>query len=238
MVMSWSPNLLDTMKIRHHGKFFGKLDFSRTHADYRSRVAAVKVGPIRVIRRTVNSVRIISYLQSPSVTIDCIAYVNGFQTDTTIDLPFPLGWFFSDMSALATIDWNDDPSLPALHIYGENTRNGLAIDGHMTPEKDLFNKASGWNFVVESAYGLLLVQLEIEKDLPVKAGNYLQDDRSQVDMPENIPGQFGNVGFMTSGWEKVDTSIHHLLFNVIFMQKSTVKQGMEMIDYHPWKPAL
>ncbi len=229
----WSPNLFDTMKIRHQGKFFGKLGFSRTHADYRSRVTAVKEGPVRVIRRTVNSVRIISYLQSPSVTMDCIAYVNGFQIDTTIDLPFPLGWFFSDMSALATIDWNDDPSLPALRVYGDDAK-GLLVDGHMTPEKDRFNKTGGQNFLLESTYGLVLVQLEIDKNLPVKVSNYLQDDRSQVDKPEIIPGQFGNIGFRTTGWEKVDASIHHMLFNVLFMQNSTAKQALEMRGYHPW----
>lgn len=229
----WSPNLFDTMKIRHHGKFFGKLDFSRTHADYRSRVTAVKNGPIRVIRRTVNSIRVISYLQSPSVTIDCIAYVNGFQMDTTIDLPFPLGWFFSGMSALATIDWNDDPSLPALQVYGSDA-NGLLVDGHTTPEKDQFNKTGGQNFLIESIYGIIFVQLEFEKNLPVKVANYLLDDRSQVDKPENIPGQFGNIGFMTTGWEKVDANIHHMFFNVLLMQNSTVEQGMRMRDYHPW----
>ena len=231
----WSLNLFDTMKIRHHGKFFGKLDFSRTHADYRSRVTAVKDGPIRVIRRTVNSVRVISYLQSPSVTIDCIAYVNGFQMDTTIDLPFPLGWFFSDMSALATIDWNDDPSLPALRVYGEDSRKGLRIEGRMTAEKNLFNKTGGQGFLVESSYGLLLVQLEIEKDLPVKVGNYLQDDSTYVDKPETIPGQFGNVGFMTTGWEKVDATIHHMLFNVLLIQNATVEQGKEIREHHPWR---
>ena len=231
----WSPNLFDTMKIRHQGKFFGKLGFSRTHADYRSRVTAVKAGPIRVIRRTVNSVRIISYLQSPSVTIDFIAYVNGFQMDTTIDLPFSLGWFFSDMSALATIDWNDDPSLPALRVYGDDTRNGLLVEGRMTPEKDRFNEAGGQNFLVANSYGLVLIQLEMEKNLPVKVGNYLQDNRSQVDKPENIPGQFGNVGFMTTGWEKVDATIHHMLFNVLLVQNATVEQGMGMRNYDPWK---
>ncbi len=230
----WSPNVFDTMKIRHHGKFFGKLDFSRTHADYRSRVTAVKSGPIRVIRRTINSIRIISYLQSPSITIDFIAYGQGFQMDTTIDLPFPPGWFFSDMSALATIDWNDDPSLPALRIYGDNAK-GLLIEGRMTPEKDRFNKADGQNFLIESTYGLVLVQLEIEKNLPLKVGNYLQDDRSQADKPEIIPGQFGNVGFITTGWEKVDASTHHMLFNVLLLQNATAQQGMEIQGYHPWK---
>jgi len=231
----WSPNLVDTMKIRHEGKFFGNIDFSRTQADYQSRVVAVKDGPARVIRRTLNSVRVIGYLQSPSLTIDYVTYANGFQMDTTIDFPFPLSWFFSDLDMFTTIDWNDDPSLPALRIYGADARNGIPINGHMTEEKARFNTSEGRLLAIESFYGLMFVQMEIDKNLPVSVRTYLQDDRSLADPPERIPGQFGNVGFVTSGWEKVDTSVHHLLINVLLVQKATVEQGMGMLGHYPWR---
>lgn len=231
----WSPNLLDTMKIRHHGKLFGNIDFTRTQDDYLSRIAAVKEGPVRVIRRTINSVRVIGYLQSPSVTIDYVAYANGLLMDTTVDLPFPLGWFFSDIKTFTSIDWNDDPALPGLRIHGGDTPKGLAVDGRMTPEKDRFNKVVGQRFAVENAYGLLLVRLEMEKTLPVEARLYLQDDRTRTDAPENIPGQYGNVGFLTAGWEKVGTSVQHLLFNVLLLQKTSMEQGSEMLGHYPWK---
>lgn len=232
---NWSPNLLDTMKIRHYGKFFGNIDFVRTQDDYKSRVVAFKEGPVRVIRRTINSVRVIGYLQSPSLAIDYVVYNNGFQMDTTIDFPFPLGWFFSDVKTFTTIDWNDDPSLPGLRIYGADTHKGVAIDGHMTPEKEQFNKLAGQRFAVENTYGLILVQLELEKSLPVVARLTLQDDRSRADAPENMPGQFGNVGFLTTGWEKVGTSVHHLLFNALLLQNSNMEQGIGMLGHYPWK---
>ncbi len=234
-VNKWSPNLLDTMKIRHHGKLFGNIDFIRTQDDYLSRIAAVKEGPVRVIRRTINSVRVIGYLQSPSVTIDYVAYANGLLMDTTIDFPFPLGWFFSDIKTFTSMDWNDDLALPGLRIHGGDTPKGLAVDGHMTPEKDRFNKAAGQRFAVENAYGLLLVQLEMEKTLPVEARLYLADDLTRTDAPENIPGQYGNVGFLTTGWEKVGTSVQHLLFNVLLLQKTSMEQGVGMLGHYPWK---
>lgn len=231
----WSPNLLDTMKIRHYGKLFGNIGFTRTQDDYLSRIAAVKEGPVRVIRRTINSVRVIGYLQSPSVTIDYVAYANGLLMDTTIDFPFPLGWFFSDIKTFTTMDWNDDPTLPGLRIHGGDIPRGLAVDGHMTPEKDRFNKVVGQRFAVENAYGLLLVQMEMEKTLPVEARLYLQDDRTRTDAPESIPGQYGNVGFLTTGWEKVGTSVQHLLFNVLLLQRTTMEQGSGMLGHYPWK---
>ena len=227
----WSQNVVDTMKIRHQGKLFG-IDFVRTQADYRSRVVAVKDGPVRVIRRTLNSVKMIAYLQSPSVTIDCLAYANGFQMDTLIDLPFKLGWFFSDLSTYTTIDWNDAASLPALRLHKAGAPV-ITLNGGMTPEKEQFNNSVEQQFALESAYGLLMVQLELEKNLPVTARLALQDDRTRLDEPENIPGQFGNVGFMTTGWEKVNTELHHLMFNVLLLQKTSVEQGWGLLDQYP-----
>lgn len=231
----WSQNLVDTMKVRHKGKLLG-INFIRTQKDYRSRVAAVKAGQVRVIRRTLNSVRMVGFLQSPSVAIDYVAYVNGFQMDTMIDLPFKLSWFFSDLITYTTIDWNDAPSLPVVSLY-KTGMPGLTINGGMTPEKEQFNKGADQRFALQSEYGLLAVQLEMDKGTPIESKPYLRDERTNMDKPENIPGQFGNVGFITTGWEKVDTSLHHMFFNVLLLQKTHVEQGLALLDQYPAKPA-
>ena len=229
----WSQNVVDTMKVRHKGKLFG-VDFVRTHGDYRSRVLAVKAGQVRVIRRTLNSVKMVSFLQSPSVAIDYVAYANGFQMDTMIDLPFKLSWFFSNLTTYTTIDWNDAPSLPVVALNKAGVP-GLTINGGMTPEKEQFSKGADQRFALQSAYGLLAVQLDLEKGTPLESKLYLRDERTIIDKPENIPGQFGNVGFMTTGWEKVDTSLHHLIFNVLLLQKANVEQGLALLGQYPVK---
>jgi hypothetical protein len=229
----WSQNVIDTMKIRHKGKLLG-IEFVRTQADYRSRVLAVRAGPVRVIRRTLNSVKMVSFLQSPSVTIDYVAYANGFQMDAMIDLPFKLSWFFSDLTTYTTIDWADAPSLPALGLYKAGMP-GFTINGGMTSEKEQFSKGAEQRFALQSAYGLLAVQLELEKGTPVESKLYLRDDRTIIDKPENIPGQFGNVGFITTGWEKVDTSLHHLVFGVLLLKETNVEQGLALLGHYPVK---
>lgn len=228
----WTRNVADTMKIRHSGKLLGQ-PFVRTQADYQSRLIGVKKGPVRIIRRTVNTVRILAFLQSPSVAIDYIAFANGFQMDTTVDFPFPLGWFFSNIKTYTTMDWSDDPSLPVTQIFQTGTSKGLVIDGKMTKEKELFNQAGGQQYALQNAYGLILTQLVVDKDLPVIANNFLLDDRSQTDPPENLPGQFGNIGFLSTNWEKVDTAPHHLLFNVLLLQKTTLEQGFKALEHFP-----
>ncbi len=231
----WSSNVVDTMKIRHKGKLLG-IDFVRTQADYRSRVVAVKAGPVRVIRRTLNSVKVVSFLQSPSVVIDYVAYANGLQMDTVIDLPFKLSWFFSDLTTYTTMDWNDAPSLPAVGLYKAGMP-GLTINGAMTLEKEQFSKGAEQRFALQSAYGLLAVQLELDKGTPIELKLYLRDERTMIDKPENIPGQFGNVGFITTGWEKVGTSVHHLIFSVLLLQKTNVEQGLALLGQYPVKSA-
>ena len=38
------------------------------------------------------------------------------------------------------MDWNDDPGLPTLTIHSPDGVNKLAVDGHMSAEKQAFNK--------------------------------------------------------------------------------------------------
>lgn len=224
----WSGNVIDTMKIRHKGNLLGQ-PFVRTQADYQSRLVAVKKGPVRIIRRTLNSVHVLGFLKSPSISIDHIAFSNGFQMDTTVEFPFPLKWFFSDVKTYTTLDLNDDPALPVSRVYPNSASKGLVIDGTMSAEKEAFNQGGGKQFAIQNSYGLIMAQLSMEQDFPVRAGNFMLDDRSLPDEPESHPGQFGNTGFLSTNWEKVDTSPHHLLFNVLLLQKTSLEQGFRAL---------
>lgn len=48
---AYTPDLVDTMKVRHTGRLWQTVPFLRTQDDTRSRVLSVKDGPVRVIRR-------------------------------------------------------------------------------------------------------------------------------------------------------------------------------------------
>lgn len=228
----WTINVVDTMKIRHIGNLLGQ-PFVRTHEDYKSQLVGVKKGPVRVIRRTLNTVRVLAFLQSPSVAIDYIVFANGFQMDTTVDFPFPLSWFFSNVKTYTTVNLNDDPSLPVTRVFQNSFGKGLAIDGKMTKEKELFNQTGGQQYALQNAYGILMTQLILGNDLPVIANNYMQDDQSQADTLEHAPRLFGNVGFVSTSWEMVDTAPHHLWFNVLLLQKSTLEQGFKALEFFP-----
>ncbi len=214
----WSPDISDTMKIRHQGSLFGFMDFRRTQDDYQSRLVAVKGGPLRVILRTENRVRIWWKLDTPALYIDYVMMPDGFVMDSIIDIPFNIGLFMSDLETLTTVDWNQSPDLPALFISSPYTGSPLPVNGSMSPKKWHFSGLHGDHFAVSSIWGTLDTRLEIPPEFPLEASLYLRDNVTQPDPPEERIGQFGNVGFLTTGWENIDTEAHHLKFTVCMSQ--------------------
>ncbi len=215
----WSPDVVDTMKIRHTGKLFGFIPFERDADDYRSRLIAVKQGPIRIIRRTKNRLRMVWRLSAPTVLVDYVVSPDGFVMDTVIDIPFPVGLFFSDIVTLTTVDWNSAPNLPVLHISTDSRGAQLLVDGRQTREEAAFNTLTSASLVVDSRLGQVRASLDIPNDFPIQSHLYLLDDLSQPDRPEQDPGQFGNVGFKTTGWENIDTEVRHMEFRACLISK-------------------
>ena len=225
----WSANLVDTMKVRHTGKLFNRFDFVRTQADYRSRLVAVKQGPVRVIRRTANRVRVFGWLRTPTILMDYLCYRQGITMELQIDVPFRLGWFFSNLVTHMTMDWRDAPDFPETRIYSRSVTNGLTIDGKTSEAKTRFNRTGDTEFLLANRYGMMLVRLDYGPDLPVEKNVYLSDDRQQPDPPETVPGQFGNIGFVTTGWERMDTAPHRMALSVVVIPHLTVQEGQKIV---------
>lgn len=210
----WSPDVIDTMKIRHHGRFLGFIPFRRTQRDYTSRLSGTKIGPLRVIRRTENRIRMLWHLKTPAVYIDYVMMPGGFVMDTVIDIPFDVGLFFSDVETLTSVDLDGDPALPRFTIQAPGYRPALVIDGHMSSEKRDFNLLQSNQFGVSSSLGKMLVGLEIPTGVPITPWLYLRDAQDEADPPENRVGQFGNVGFRITGWEHINRQLQHVKFAV------------------------
>lgn len=230
---AYSPNLIDTMKIRHTGKLLGA-KFLRTDADYKSKLVDVKAGPVRVIRRTANKVRILWFLRTPTIYIDYIHYGNYFEADTIIDVPFPVGWFFSNLVTTTTIDGNSAAGLPKNAIYGGARREGMLVDGVMSSDEKQFNESEhAADFVLANRYGAMAVGQAFEKGFPIHSRVSLIDDVNALDPPEKIPGQFGNVGFYMTDWEQMDTSLHHLVVRAFITRGNSVPESLELLRGAP-----
>ena len=226
----FSSNLIDTMKVRHRGKMFGSFDFLRTEADYDSKLEAVKDGAIRVIRRTYNRVRVFWSLRSPGVDIDYIVYANHVVMDMTLDFPFKIGWFFSDVTTTASMDL---AGTPGVRIYDSSAHNWLNIDGHMTAAKQHYNEADLKRFYISHADGMIFGTMHLTERMPIAWRGFLVDDVTRVDPPELIAGQFGNIGFYTSNWEAMDTDVYHLYYSFYFITTVPIEQAQAILDGAP-----
>ncbi len=229
----YARNFTDTMKIRHRGKLLRAVPFERTQGDYTSRLTAVRDGPVRVIRRTSNRVRVLWRLKTPSISIDFIHYANAFFMDTRLDLPFRPGLFFSDVETVMSLDGRPDPGLPRTEVFTHSLRDGVPIDGTMSDQKKLLNFSSDNALVLANTFGKILVALEVERGSPIRARPYLMDDAALADPPENIPGQFGNVGFLSTGWDRLDTAVHHLVVSVYMIRAITVDDAFRTLRQAP-----
>jgi len=209
----WSSDMTDTMKIRHIGNFLG-FPFKRTDDDYYSQLIDIKEGPLRIIRRTENKVKIFWKLKSPALYIDYVMMPDGFVMDSMIDIPFNISFFFSDLVTITTMDWDHAPDLPGLTIKSEASNLKLPVNGRLSDDKDTFNQIAATEFSLMSQLGQFDVKLDIPDDFPIYSQLYLRDALHEIDLPENYPGQFGNVGFKTTGWENIGSKLHHLKFTV------------------------
>ena len=213
----WSPDISDTMKIRHTGKFLG-FPFKRTHGDYYSRLIGIKKGTLRIIRRTENRVKIFWKLKSPVLYIDYVMMPDGFVMDSMIDIPFKIALFFSELETLTSIDWKNDYELPALFIHTSDSKRqyrfNLPVNGKHSVEKNAFNQLEDKRFSISSSMGKIDVRMDIPDEFPIQSNLFLYDDLDEIDLPENYPGQFGNVGYRTVGWENIDSELYHLKLTV------------------------
>ena len=228
-----SPDLTDTMKAKHQGRLLHSLTFERTQGDSETKLLGVKDGPVRVIRSSASRVRVIMKMRTPEIYVNNIHYGNAFFMDTHIRIPFRIGLFFSDLNTIMTMDGNDDPRLPPATLYTPSRGEGALIDGRMSPQEEAINGSKDQSLIIDTVYGKILVSLEHERGMPIDYRVYVKDDRNAADPPETIPGQFGNVGFLTTGWEKLEPALYHMVFNVYMVRGMSVEQGFDLLKQAP-----
>jgi len=230
---AFSDDVIDTMMIRHEGKLFHIFPFKRTQGDYSSKVVAVKDGPVRVIRRTANKVRIVLGIGSPTVRIDQLLYQNTYVMDIIVDTPFRIGAIFSDLVTIPSIDEIVKPELPVTLIHSESNLEGLPVSGKMSGLKQAYNESGDKVMAISSKLGLIVGDIVVKDDETIESHVYLVDDKTLSNPPEDVPGQHGNVGFIMTGWEKLDSQIHHILFRSYLVQHMVIADGIALLNNSP-----
>ncbi|NOX08841.1 MAG: hypothetical protein GXP22_05020 [Gammaproteobacteria bacterium] len=208
----YGEDVLDTMQLIHSGRFLGLFSFKKTQRDYFSRLIGVIDGPVRVIRRTSNNVRIVFQLEAPTVYMDYIVNVNSLYMNTLLNIPFSPGVFLSAIKTYSTMDWNNHSRI---EIHHKGLSKPITIDGIPGRDKEAFNGMEDVRIGVVSHEGQFYFSMNPLDNMPIGMYTYLKDDALAKDALGGQPGFFGNVGFLSDKWEQMESGNHRFVFKAV-----------------------
>lgn len=197
---------IDTGKFRASGYLMGSFRFLRTREDFSSRVAGVIEGPVRIVVRTENRLRMAFGLRSPSAIVDRIHTPRTLLLEMRIHIPFKIGWFFDRLTIRSTIDLA--PGEPRTITCPNHVTT--PIDGRPQPSEVILRGCPLEGFTIADTYGALHGTLTLGPRLKLKAAIYYVDDDTAHDPPEEVPGQLGESGVTLTGWEHLGRGDYRL----------------------------
>lgn len=193
-------NLLDRLKIRARARFFGIIPLGRDEDDIEYRFSAWRAGPIRVLRREYQWVRLASWLRTPIFESETLITRDAMTLPVRLRLNFPPTYFFAGIEVQAVLDFRDlrgwqvraAAAPPATVGSG-----GAALDG----------VASEWVALRGSQATLALV-LELGDSLATLAPTLVYRDDGRPEPPEEKAGERPGVGYRLARWSEIDRGAH------------------------------
>ncbi|MFQ5665998.1 MAG: hypothetical protein ACE5I7_06150 [Candidatus Binatia bacterium] len=201
-------NLLDRFKVRATAAFlWGLLHFSRTEDDLLTEFVAWGQGPIRVIRRQRQRVRIGWGIRSPTFGSYTYFYRDFAELPVALYLNFPPTYFFGSIVIRTILDFRD---LKGWLLLVPGLARPIAINGRMTAEKAALNQLPASWFALEGPHLTLLQTMDVSPSLASVRRRLLYREDSRPAPPEGYPGQEPGIGYQLDQWGKVRAGAHHL----------------------------
>lgn len=203
-------NSVDSLKIRVKTVLrFMKVPINKSEADFESELVAFVDGPVRVVRRTLNRMVIFWKIATPNSVIDNVFYFNSFEFPTEIFVPFDIGLLASEFRFRISTDGNENQN--GKIFINEHNPGGVVLDGKMTEKEQKLNISPyKWSVVYsneEGNTGAWINRLDYDANLEAVPSLYYVDDIKAEEPPENIPGQFGAMGYDVGKMETVKKGI-------------------------------
>jgi hypothetical protein len=203
------PNLIDRMKVRLTTLVIGLIRFSFSEDDIHSELLAWKVGPIRVIRKLSHSVNLLLGLHSPVFERNDFFYRDHLENPFRMHFSWAPRIFFRDIRVRIDLDFNDlrgyellwsQMPMPPLKIGNQEMEQRLAAMGSVP---------ISW-IAIRGAGRTTVQTLAPTPDLPLLSRQlYFNDAPNRPDPPEHIPGEHPGIGYVITGWEKLESGVHN-----------------------------
>ena len=202
-------NLLDRFKVRATATFlFGLIRFSRSENDLSTEFVGWRQGPIRVIRRQRQWVRLGWGIHSPTFGSYTYFYRDFAELPVGLYLNFPPTYFFGNILIRAFLDFRD---LHGWSMVTPSLATPLAVGGGMTMQKDAVNRLPDSWFALVGPQITLLQTLDVSPSLAtVRRRLYYREDGVTPDPPEEVAGEQPAIGYQLDQWEHVGSGAHQL----------------------------
>ena len=204
-----ATSVLDRFKVRATATFlWGLIRFSRNEDDVTSEFVAWRQGPIRVIRRQRQWVRIGWGIHSPTFGSYTYFYRDSAELPVSLYLNFPPTYFFGDIEVRAFLDFRD---LRTWSVLVPDLSEPIAVDGVMTAQKQRLNQLPGSWFALRGPHVTLVQMLEVGASLASVRRRLIYNETStRHDPPEDVPGEEPAIGYRLDRWDHVGAGAHQL----------------------------
>ena len=204
-----ATSLLDRFKVRATATFlWGLIRLSRNEDDVTSEFVAWRQGPIRVVRRQRQWVRIGWGIHSPTFGSYTYFYRDFAELPVSLYLNFPPTYFFGDITVRAFLDFRD---LRSWSVLLPDLSEPIAVDGVMTERKEGLNQLPGSWFALRGPQVTLVQILDVSSSLAsVRRSLVYNEASTQRDPPEEVPGEEPAIGYRLDRWEHVSAGAHQL----------------------------
>jgi len=222
-------DLVDRFKARGEATFlWGALRIARDESDFRSRVLAILDGPVRVVRKSRYSLRLLWNVPTPGAESLTYFYRNYIELPTELDIPFDVGYVVTRISSRVSLDFNR--AAAGACFYNPNNPEGVVIDGLMSPSEEAMDLGAFEWLLVESERRAMLFRVMVDPKLPVALSLFYRDDAHQDDPPEEDPGQYGNMGWRVGNLEAVKKGAYWYRTLIYFPDTFRKGEGGRYLD--------
>jgi hypothetical protein len=207
-----SPNLIDRMKIRVVAHILA-IPYHIDEYQFVSKLSLYKAGPIRVIRRTKNAIKIFKIFQTPSAAVENVYYSNIASVPVRMTVPLNVAGV-ARMFALRVESTGgaDFQNMHGWQFKSNVSPNWVTITGAMDETKKSLNGKGplDW-YCLKGPNRAFMIRITLNRkpdgsiqNIPLSTKLGFIDDDKALDPPEDVPGQSPNVWFMIDGIDKLN----------------------------------
>lgn len=198
------PNLLDRLKVRASAWFLGLIPLGRTEDDMEWQFDAWRAGPIRVVRRERQWVRLGWGLRTPIFRTETVVYRDFIELPVRLRLNFPPTYFFHSIEVQAALDFR---ALGSWTVRAPGAAGGTIGALDRTTTKKL-NAIDGDWIALSGPDLTLVLRLQLGESFASLRRQLLYRENDDGAGPESAPGEHPAIGFRLTDWSHVDRGTH------------------------------